>query len=203
MKCMCNSRCYSAGVDLGITAVHPLTGQSIPVFAADYVVSDYGTMAVMGVPAHDHRDKLFAEEHNLPSITVNDSSAEDSSAEDRQGILLNSDKVLKCVIRVYVSMHVRVYVSMHVRVYVSMHVRVYVSMHVRVYVSMHVRVYVSMHVRVYVSMHVRVYVSMHVRVYVCMHVRVYVCMHVREKWQGAYQFLVSFQVCPSVMELMP
>lgn len=75
-------------MNLGIMAVHPLTGLSIPVFAADYVVSDYGTMAVIGVPAHDHRDKLFAEEHNLPSITVND-----SSAEDGQGILLNSDKV--------------------------------------------------------------------------------------------------------------
>lgn len=70
-----------------ISALHPLTGQSIPVFAADYVVSEYGTEAVMGVPTHDNRDKLFADKFLLPSIMVN------SSLENEGGVLLNSDKV--------------------------------------------------------------------------------------------------------------
>lgn len=80
----------SAGIDLGITALHPFTGHSIPVFAATYVVSEYGTKAVMGVPAHDDRDKIFADEHDLPSTTVNDSS------ESEEGVLLNSDQVNRC-----------------------------------------------------------------------------------------------------------
>eukprot|EP00048_Salpingoeca_helianthica_P006905 m.104201 g.104201 ORF g.104201 m.104201 type:complete len:869 (-) comp14167_c0_seq2:56-2662(-) len=54
------------GLPLPLMAVHPLTGQHVPVFYADYVVSDYGTGAVMGVPAHDARDYAFAQRHSLP-----------------------------------------------------------------------------------------------------------------------------------------
>ena len=51
--------------------MHPLTGRSIPIYAADYVISRYGTKAIMGVPGHDDRDLLFAQEHDLPIIIVN------------------------------------------------------------------------------------------------------------------------------------
>ena len=49
----------------GYKVIHPVTGEEIPVWAADYVVTDYGTGAVMGVPASDERDRAFAKEHGL------------------------------------------------------------------------------------------------------------------------------------------
>ncbi|WP_213318280.1 leucine--tRNA ligase [Chlamydiifrater volucris] len=53
------------GVFSGSMVIHPITGQSIPVWISDYVVVGYGFGAVMGVPAHDERDKEFAEVFNL------------------------------------------------------------------------------------------------------------------------------------------
>ncbi|MEN8239792.1 MAG: leucine--tRNA ligase [Actinomycetota bacterium] len=50
----------------GGTRPHPLTGAAIPIYEADYVVEAYGTGAVMGVPAHDDRDRRYAEEHGIP-----------------------------------------------------------------------------------------------------------------------------------------
>ena len=49
---------------------HPLTGAAVPVFEADYVLADYATGAVMGVPAHDERDRVFAQENGLPIVSV-------------------------------------------------------------------------------------------------------------------------------------
>ncbi len=54
------------GVDTGIKAIHPLTGEEIPVWVADYVVGWYGEGAVMVVPGHDQRDYQFAVKFNLP-----------------------------------------------------------------------------------------------------------------------------------------
>jgi leucyl-tRNA synthetase len=54
----------------GTTVPHPLTGEAVPVHEADYVVESYGTGAVMGVPAHDERDRRFAEEMHLPASTA-------------------------------------------------------------------------------------------------------------------------------------
>jgi leucyl-tRNA synthetase len=51
----------------GETRPHPLTGALLPVVAADYVLGEYGTGVVMGVPAHDERDRRFALEHDLPT----------------------------------------------------------------------------------------------------------------------------------------
>lgn len=53
---------------VGTTVPHPITGAPVPVCAADYVVGDYGTGAVMGVPFHDERDHRFAIEHGLPIV---------------------------------------------------------------------------------------------------------------------------------------
>jgi len=65
------------GVDLGVTAENPVTGERMPVWAADYVLADYGTGAIMAVPAHDQRDLDFAKEFGLPVRTVVDVAGED------------------------------------------------------------------------------------------------------------------------------
>lgn len=63
------------GVPLGRVAVNPLTGDPMPVWAADYVLADYGHGAVMAVPAHDQRDLDFAIEYDLPVRVVVDTNA--------------------------------------------------------------------------------------------------------------------------------
>jgi leucyl-tRNA synthetase len=60
---------------------HPITSAPIPVFGADYVLDDYGTGAVMGVPGHDARDAAFAAERGLPVVKV---------VDEEKGVLLNS-----------------------------------------------------------------------------------------------------------------
>jgi leucyl-tRNA synthetase len=55
-----------AGVASGINALHPLTGKEIPVWVGNYVLMDYGSGAVMAVPAHDQRDYEFAQKYQLP-----------------------------------------------------------------------------------------------------------------------------------------
>ena len=55
-----------SGVPLGMNAVHPLSGERIPVWTANFVLMSYGTGAVMSVPAHDQRDWEFAKKYGLP-----------------------------------------------------------------------------------------------------------------------------------------
>ncbi|APD48934.1 leucine--tRNA ligase [Synechococcus sp. CS-602] len=54
------------GVPLGSSALNPFNGELIPIWIADYVLAEYGTGAVMGVPAHDQRDFVFARQYELP-----------------------------------------------------------------------------------------------------------------------------------------
>jgi leucyl-tRNA synthetase len=79
------------GVDLGVTALNPVTGEQIPVYAADYVLADYGTGAIMAVPAHDQRDLDFARAFGLPVRVVVDTGAEDPAVT---GIATAGDGVL-------------------------------------------------------------------------------------------------------------
>ncbi|MGH3101519.1 MAG: class I tRNA ligase family protein, partial [Thermoleophilia bacterium] len=60
------------GVPLGRTVVNPVNGERIPMFVADYVLMEYGTGAIMAVPAHDERDREFAEAFDLPIREVID-----------------------------------------------------------------------------------------------------------------------------------
>ncbi|CAD7359443.1 MULTISPECIES: leucine--tRNA ligase [Staphylococcus] len=64
------------GVFTGAYAIHPMTGEQIPIWIADYVLASYGTGAVMAVPGHDERDYEFAETFNLPVKTVIDNDAD-------------------------------------------------------------------------------------------------------------------------------
>jgi leucyl-tRNA synthetase len=85
------------GVPLGSYVINPASGARIPLWIADYVLADYGTGAVMGVPAHDQRDFLFARRHELPVrqvIIPAGSGAEDYLGEawTQEGVLIESDR---------------------------------------------------------------------------------------------------------------
>ncbi|MCL6637764.1 MAG: leucine--tRNA ligase, partial [Alicyclobacillus sp.] len=68
------------GVFTGAYAVHPFTGRDLPVWIADYVLMDYGTGAIMAVPAHDERDYDFAQAFGLPIVQVVAPDADDTAA---------------------------------------------------------------------------------------------------------------------------
>ena len=83
------------GIDLGVTATHPITGEEIRVFCANFVLMGYGTGAVMAVPAHDQRDYEFASKYQIdikPVIYPADGSDLDISecAYSEYGVLKNS-----------------------------------------------------------------------------------------------------------------
>lgn len=79
------------GVDLGVTAVNPVNGQRIPVWASDYVLADYGTGAIMAVPGQDQRDWEFAQKFGLPIIrTVEPPADWEGEAFTGQGPAINS-----------------------------------------------------------------------------------------------------------------
>ena len=83
------------GMDTGITAIHPLTGNSVPVWVGNYVLMEYGSGAVMAVPGHDQRDYEFAKNYDLLITQVviatedKECSIENSAFTDK-GILINS-----------------------------------------------------------------------------------------------------------------
>ncbi|MBW5813832.1 leucine--tRNA ligase [Yersinia kristensenii] len=83
------------GIATGLYAIHPLTGEKLPIWAANFVLMDYGTGAVMAVPGHDARDWEFATKYNLPIkpvILAADGSEPDLSQEamTEKGTLFNS-----------------------------------------------------------------------------------------------------------------
>jgi leucyl-tRNA synthetase len=84
------------GVDTGLTAINPLDGTVMPVWAANYVLSDYGTGCIMCVPGHDVRDNEFAVKYNLPVTKVilsKESGADlDKDIFVGEGTLINSGK---------------------------------------------------------------------------------------------------------------
>jgi leucyl-tRNA synthetase len=87
------------GIWTGSYAVHPFTGEKIPIWVADYVLAGYGTGAVMAVPAHDERDFAFAQIFNLPIKQVVSSTVDNDSIVDilpyiEKGYIINSGSEL-------------------------------------------------------------------------------------------------------------
>ena len=81
------------GVPTGLYAIHPFTKKEIPIWIANFVLSDYGSGALMAVPAHDQRDFEFANKYKLPVIQVikNEENNEiDKEAYLEKNILINS-----------------------------------------------------------------------------------------------------------------
>ncbi len=81
------------GVFLERYAINPVNGEKIPIYAADYVLADYGTGAIMAVPAHDQRDLDFARTFDLPVNVVVESETdprETGIATADNGVLINS-----------------------------------------------------------------------------------------------------------------
>ncbi|WP_020208336.1 leucine--tRNA ligase [Gilvimarinus chinensis] len=83
------------GMDTGLKALHPITNEEVPVWIANYVLMDYGSGAVMAVPAHDQRDFEFAQKYSLPVqqvIAPKDGSEIDLNKEAfvDKGVLVNS-----------------------------------------------------------------------------------------------------------------
>lgn len=82
------------GMPLGINAIHPITGETVPVWVANFVLMSYGTGAVMSVPAHDERDHAFAKKYGLPIKQVIQSVGGDwdidAEAFVEAGVLINS-----------------------------------------------------------------------------------------------------------------
>ncbi|MBU84938.1 leucyl-tRNA synthetase [Alcanivorax sp. DSM 26293] len=83
------------GIYTGLTATHPISGEQVPVWVANFVLMSYGTGAVMAVPAHDQRDYEFAKKYGLPIKQViepakGESIDLDSEAFTEKGKLVNS-----------------------------------------------------------------------------------------------------------------
>lgn len=85
------------GFDTGVKVTHPITGELLPVWTANFVLMGYGTGAVMSVPAHDQRDWEFATQYNLPikqviAATGDDTVELDKQAYTEKGQLINSQQ---------------------------------------------------------------------------------------------------------------
>ncbi|MBQ6861222.1 MAG: leucine--tRNA ligase [Alistipes sp.] len=81
-----------SGVFTGSYAVNPFTGRQIPIYASDYVLSGYGTGAIMAVPAHDSRDWAFARHFGLEIVpVVEGGNIEEASYDAKEGKMINSD----------------------------------------------------------------------------------------------------------------
>ena len=86
-----------AGIDSNVKAINPITNERVPVWIANFVLMEYGTGAVMSVPAHDERDHAFALKYGLPIRPVIGSKQQEDwdhkkSAFTEKGILINSGK---------------------------------------------------------------------------------------------------------------
>lgn len=81
-----------SGVFTGAYAINPVNNEKIPIWIADYVLTGYGTGAIMAVPAHDERDNEFAKKFDLPIIRVIKNSASDDECTHEEGVMISSGK---------------------------------------------------------------------------------------------------------------
>jgi leucyl-tRNA synthetase len=86
------------GIDTGLKVINPVNGEKVPLYAADYVLMEYGTGAIMAVPAHDQRDFDFAQRHHLPIKVVIQPSDQElnpaamTAAYVGDGVMVNSSR---------------------------------------------------------------------------------------------------------------
>jgi leucyl-tRNA synthetase len=79
------------GIDLGCKCIHPITGEAVPIWIANFILMGYGTGAVMSVPAHDERDYAFAKKYGIKiKKVINAEQNIDENAITNKGILFNS-----------------------------------------------------------------------------------------------------------------
>ncbi len=85
------------GIPLNATCINPLTGEEVPILIGNYVIYEYGTGAVMAVPAHDQRDFEFAKKYDLPiKVVIKDKDSDETTPENMQqafvekGVMVNS-----------------------------------------------------------------------------------------------------------------
>ncbi len=96
----CIARCQTGaadrderfGIDTGVRAIHPISGEQLPVWIANFVLAEYGSGAVMAVPAHDARDWDFARQYGLPMVQVI-APANGSSVDINQAAYVSYDIV--------------------------------------------------------------------------------------------------------------
>jgi leucyl-tRNA synthetase len=80
-----------SGVFSGAYAIHPFTGEHLPIWISDYVLAGYGTGAIMAVPAHDSRDYAFARHFNLPIVPlIEGCDVSEESFDAKEGVMINS-----------------------------------------------------------------------------------------------------------------
>ena len=81
-----------SGAFTGAYAINPFNQEKIPIWIAEYVLKDYGTGAIMAVPADDSRDMAFAKKFQLPIVEIIDKSMyPGATIEDKLGKMINSD----------------------------------------------------------------------------------------------------------------
>lgn len=80
-----------SGAFTGAYAKNPFNGTRIPIYISEYVLSGYGTGAIMAVPAHDSRDYAFAKHFNLPIVPIIECDVSEQSYDAKEGKLINSD----------------------------------------------------------------------------------------------------------------
>lgn len=91
------AKAEKVGMDTGLFAKHPVTGEDVAIWVANYVLMSYGSGAVMGVPAHDERDFEFAKKYDLPIKQVIEFKGKEYSTDawqdwygDKNGVCVNS-----------------------------------------------------------------------------------------------------------------
>lgn len=88
----CDNTKEKTGIKLeGLTVINPINNKELDIFVSDYVLNNYATGAIMGVPAHDERDYAFAKKYNIDIIEVISGGNIEEAAYTKDGVMINSE----------------------------------------------------------------------------------------------------------------